>query len=132
MGNQINIQEFANILKCKVGKLPTVYLGLPLGASNRNKNLWEPVITKIQGRVGSWRNELLSKAGRLTLIKSVLSTMPTYFMSLFKMPCGIAKKINQILRKFYWNEEQQRRFIQLDGKVFLQAEKEDWGLRMFR
>lgn len=39
VGNQANIQELANVLKCKVGKLPTVYLGLPLGASNRKKEI---------------------------------------------------------------------------------------------
>lgn len=47
VGNQVNSQEYAGILKCKVGKLPDAYLGLPLGASSRKKDLWDPVITRI-------------------------------------------------------------------------------------
>ena len=44
----------------------------------------------------------LSKGGRLTLIKSTLSNIPTYYLSLFQIPVRMAKKIEKIQRDFLW------------------------------
>ena len=38
----------------------------------------------------------LSKGGRLTLIKSTISSLPTYFLSLFPLPVSIANKLKKI------------------------------------
>ena len=38
----------------------------------------------------------LSKGGRLTLIKSTISSLPTYFLSLFPLPVSIANKQKKI------------------------------------
>ena len=57
---------------------------------------------KIQNRLASWKAKILSRAGRLTLIKSVLNSLPIYYMSLFKMPKDIALKIVKLQRRFFW------------------------------
>jgi hypothetical protein len=44
----------------------------------------------------------LSKGGRVTLIKSTLSNLPTYFMSLFPIPNSIAKHIEKLQCSFLW------------------------------
>ena len=38
------------------------------------------------------------------MIKSVISTIPTYFLSVFKMPMGVAKKIEKLQRGFLWGD----------------------------
>ena len=37
-------RSLTNIINCKSGKLPIIYLGLPIGAKPRSKSLWDPVI----------------------------------------------------------------------------------------
>jgi hypothetical protein len=44
----------------------------------------------------------LSKGGRLTLIKSTLSNLPTYFMSLFPISTGVANRIEKLQCDFLW------------------------------
>jgi len=44
----------------------------------------------------------LSKGGRPTLIKSVISSIPTYFLSLFPLPSLVANKLEAIQRNFLW------------------------------
>ena len=53
---------------CKVGKLPTKYLGLPLCSGLPKKSLWDPVMEQIEIRWSSWKSRYLSLGGRLTLI----------------------------------------------------------------
>ena len=44
----------------------------------------------------------LSKGGHLTLLKSTLSNLPTYFLSLFPILAEVAKRIEKIQRNFLW------------------------------
>jgi hypothetical protein len=44
----------------------------------------------------------LSKCGRITLIKSTLSNLPTYFMSFFSLTAGVANCIEKLQRDFLW------------------------------
>lgn len=40
--------------------------------------------------------------GRLILLKSVLSSLPVYFLSIFKAPTGIISSIESIFKNFFW------------------------------
>lgn len=44
----------------------------------------------------------LSKGGRVTLIKSTLSNLPTYFLSLFLIHASVANHIEKLHRDFLW------------------------------
>jgi hypothetical protein len=47
--------------------------------------------------------EFLSiKGGRLTLLKSTLSSLPTYYLSLFTIPISVANRIERIQHNFLW------------------------------
>jgi hypothetical protein len=54
----------------------------------------------IERRLASWKMLYLSKGGRLTLIKSTLSNLPKYFMSLFPIPTGVANCIEKLQHNF--------------------------------
>ena len=45
----------------------------------------------------------LSKRGKVTLIKSSLSSLPTYFLSLLPLPGKVAKHMEKLQRDFLWN-----------------------------
>lgn len=83
-------------LGCKTESLPTIYLGFPLGAPHKAVSVWDGVEERFRKRFAIWKIQYISKEGRLTLIKSTLSSMPIYIMSLFQMP----KKVNNRLEKF--------------------------------
>ena len=80
------------------------YLGLPMvGGKNKMstfKDLWE----KIAKRVTGWKEKFISKAGREVLIKTIAQAIPTYSMSLFKLPRGLCNDINSIIAKYWWGQ----------------------------
>lgn len=51
-------------------------------------------------RIKSWTCRFLSYAGRVQLVKSILFATQVYWSSLFILPKGVIKKIEQVLHFF--------------------------------
>ena len=100
IGEVNNVHALAETLGCRVGVLPMTYLGMPLGASNKSPSIWNPILEKIERKIAGWKKLYLLKGGRLTLLKSTLSSLPTYFLSLFTIPTHVANKIEKLQRVF--------------------------------
>jgi hypothetical protein len=79
------------------------YLGLPLGASFKSISIWNGVIEKVERRLASWKKLYLSKGGKVTLIHSTLSSIPTYYLSLFLIPVSAAKRLELLQWEFLWS-----------------------------
>ena len=97
-----NFVLLLNVLGCRQGTLPMKYLGLPLGAKFKDKTIWNLILEKIERRLAGWKRLYLSKGGRVTLIKSTLSNLPTYFISLFPIPAAMANRIEKLQQNFLW------------------------------
>ena len=83
IGEVRNIQFLANILQRRLGSLPMIYLGMPLGTVYKTPSIWNLILEMMDKKLSSWKQLYLSKGGRLTLLKSTLSSLPTYYLSLF-------------------------------------------------
>ena len=90
VGDMPNLHELVEILGYRKSVLPLKYLGLPLGASFKDKTIWNPILEKIERRLAGWKMLYLSKGDKVTFIKSTLSSLPTYFLSLFPIPGKVA------------------------------------------
>jgi hypothetical protein len=81
-----NVHRLASISGYGVSSLPLKYLVLPMGASYKTKPTWNAVVEKIEHQLASWKMMYFSKGRRVTLIKSTLSNLLKYFLSLFPFP----------------------------------------------
>ena len=99
VGEVNNLIELASILQCRAGSLPMKYLEMPLGTSFKIALIWNPILEKMEKKLSRWKRLYLSKGGRLTLLKSTLSSLPTYFLSLFTIPNVVAARMERI----QWN-----------------------------
>ena len=96
VGEDNNLDALANILQCRVGSFPMKYLGMPLGTSFKTTSIWNPILEKMKKKLSRWKRLYLSKGGRLMLLKSTLSSLPTYFLSLFTIPKSMAARLESI------------------------------------
>jgi hypothetical protein len=94
----------ASIFDCRVVGLHMKYLGLPLGVHYKDTTIWNGVLETTEKRLAGWKLGLLSKGGRLTLIKSTLSNLPTYLLSLFSIPSSVANRLEKLQRNFLWGD----------------------------
>lgn len=90
---------------CSSGNLPFLYLGLPVGAKMGRIENWNLVVEKVRKRLESWKTKFISFGGRLTLVKSVLGSLPLYFFSLFHAPSGVLKELERVRSRFFWGGE---------------------------
>ena len=104
IGEVPNVHVLVEILGYRIGSLLMTYLGMPLGASHKSPTVWNPILEKIERKLVSWKKLYLSKGRRLTLLKSTLSSLPTYFLSLFIIPTHVANKIERLQRDFLWGD----------------------------
>ncbi|GJW50262.1 RNA-directed DNA polymerase, eukaryota [Tanacetum coccineum] len=97
-----NIHILLNVLKCfflasglKINLQKSKLMGLGVSSNV------DDVISKVSSRLSKWKIKSLSIGGRLTLLKSVLTSIPLYHMSIFKVPMGVLKKLESIRRNFF-------------------------------
>lgn len=83
----------ASLLGCTIGSLPFTYLGLPMGTTRPRVVDFAPSVDRVERRLTA-SSMFLPQGGRLTLINSVFSSIPTYYMCSLQLPVTIIKAID--------------------------------------
>ncbi|XP_071699063.1 uncharacterized protein [Rutidosis leptorrhynchoides] len=96
------INPLASHIGCQVGNFPFIYLGLPIGAKMNSLKDWGTVVDKFNSRLSGWKMRSMSFGGRLVLIKSVLSSLPLYYFSIFRASSCVIKVLERVRRSFFW------------------------------
>jgi hypothetical protein len=60
------------------------------------------MVQMIGNRLPGWKRRCFSYPGRETLVKSVLSSLPTFFLTVFKMPKWAFLQMDKFRRGFLW------------------------------
>ncbi|GJW17533.1 hypothetical protein Tco_0024969 [Tanacetum coccineum] len=97
-------EEMARWMSCSMGEFPFTYLGLPIGDRMSCIKAWRPVVEKFKNRLADWKARSMSFGGRLTLVKSVLGSLPLYYFSLFRVPSNVINNLEGIRRDFLWGD----------------------------
>lgn len=95
------LHEMADILEFKVGKIPFSYLGIRGGIQYKKTVEWDGVVKKIKERLKRWEGNKISFCGRITLFNSILSVIPLYYLSFYKIPKKIFEIYYEYTKKFF-------------------------------
>ncbi|XP_021994822.1 uncharacterized protein LOC110891434 [Helianthus annuus] len=87
------------------GELPVRYLGVPLISTRLLYKDCSILIERLEKRILNWKNRLLSFAGRLQLMLSVLSSMHIFWASVLILPARVIKELETKMRNFLWSQD---------------------------
>ncbi|GJR59356.1 RNA-directed DNA polymerase, eukaryota [Tanacetum coccineum] len=111
-----------------IGKWDKSNINVIVGVSSSRSCSWEDVLSKITVRLSKWKLKTLSIGGRLTLLKVVLTSMPLYQMSVYKVPMGVLNRMESMRRNFFNGVDNNDRKITMIGLKKILATKKKGGL----
>ncbi|XP_074297592.1 uncharacterized protein LOC141628333 [Silene latifolia] len=118
------LTEFKFAPKHDLGK----YLGLPTSIGSSKRDLFKFLVDKNKRRLSFWNNILLSSAGKLTLIRSVLSSLSLFSLSVFRKPVSLTSKLQSLMVHFWWSGTRNNKSIHWCSKDFLSRPVGEGGL----
>lgn len=104
------------------------YLGMPILHKRINKETFGEVLARVSARLAGWKGRMLSFAGRLTLTKFVLASIPVHSMSTIKLPQAILDRLDRVSRDFLWGSTAEKRKTHLIAWDKICLPKKDGGL----
>lgn len=99
------MEELAAVFGCAIGTLPFTYLGLPLGITKPTIQDLTPLVGLVERRLNS-SARFLGYGGRLEFVRSVLSSLPNFFMCSLKIQKAIINICNRAQRHCLWAKEE--------------------------
>jgi hypothetical protein len=73
---------------------------MPLHYKRLPKAAISPLVHKIGNQMSGWKMIFLTYPGRELLVKTVLSSVPTHFLTVYKLPKWAEKDIDRFCRSF--------------------------------
>jgi hypothetical protein len=120
--------EYKTLFGCDIGSLPFRYLGIPIHFRKLTNGEWKPVEDRFEKKFSCWAGKMLSYGDRLTLINSVLTSLPMFMLSFFEVPIGVRKRLDFFRSRFFWQGDGHKRKYRLTKWDMICRPKSQGGL----
>ncbi|XP_057811778.1 uncharacterized protein LOC131026015 [Salvia miltiorrhiza] len=105
------------------------YLGVPIFHGHVRASYFRLIHDRILAKFSRWHGRLLSMAGRLCLVKSVIQSCITHSMMVYKWPKFLIKELDGRCRNFIWTGDVRKKPTCFVSWSRVCAIKEEGGLR---
>lgn len=86
----------------QIGTMPFKYLSVPLDSKKLSVANCHPLIDRMLCRINHYYTRLLSYAGHLQLVKSVLFAIVNFWLQIFPLPKKVIEHVVGMCRRFLW------------------------------
>lgn len=102
-------EQVKQILGVELASFDAKYLGLPTPSGRMKGDRFQPMKERLGKRLKDYTEKNMSLGAKEILIKAVAQAIPTYIMSVFKLPLGLCNDLTSIIREFWWGVENVKR-----------------------
>lgn len=106
-------RSISHELRFKLTKQLGKYLGTQLVQGRFSKDYYKELIVKVETKLSRWKASSMSLAGRATLARSVLQSIPVFSMQTALLPRLVIQKLDKAVRDFIWGEGGEKRKLHL-------------------
>lgn len=103
-------------------------MDLPITLNHPKLIDYQYIINRATSKLSRWRSKFLTLAGRTTLFKSVLNSIPVYTMQTNLLPSKIIHQLKRLQRNFLLGSSAQKRKIHLINWDIITSPKSKGGL----
>ena len=107
-------EEVMNVLGITKETMNERYFGLPVHVGKSRSSVFGYLKDRVWQRIQSWKEILLSRAGKEVLIKAVAQAIPTFAMGCFDITKDICDQISSMIGKFWWSSQDKEKKDALD------------------
>jgi hypothetical protein len=107
--SQTRLLNIAGKLGFGIGSLPFIYLGVPIFKGKPKARFLKPIVDKVKVKLSAWKASLLSMAGRVQLVKSVVQGMLLHSLLIYYWPSSLIKELERYMRNFIWSGDISKR-----------------------
>ena len=91
-------------MSCQKGTFPFTYLGLPLSITKPSLEFFMPIVCRVEKSLCGIA-DFLNYGGKLEMVKSVLASLPNFFMCTLDVPISIKEQIVKYMRHCLWRKK---------------------------
>ncbi|XP_058733449.1 uncharacterized protein LOC131605067 [Vicia villosa] len=96
------LQAASQFLCRRLDSITFKFLGIIVGGNPQRAKFRNHIIASMRARLSPWIGRILSIGGRVALIKSVLSNLPIYYLSFFKLPKKVVGNKDMSVQEMGW------------------------------
>lgn len=89
------------LVQLKVISKHEKHLGLPFTIGRKEMHLFDDVKLNVLNKISTYHNKLFSSGGKEVLIKVVAQAVPTFAMSVFKLPMDLCNDTQKVVAGFW-------------------------------
>jgi hypothetical protein len=97
-----DIARVQEILSYRVQTFPCKYLGIPLSVYKLKRSEEQFLIDRVAAWISAWKGSMLNVAGRTTLVKATLSSIPIHTSITLCLSPWAIDMIDKLRRAFVW------------------------------
>ncbi|XP_074374021.1 uncharacterized protein LOC141714399 [Apium graveolens] len=90
---------------------PDKYLGMPMRIGSNRSVVFGFLADRVQQKLQAWTAQNISKAGKVTLLKTSAQSIPNFWMNLLLVPREICDKIEKAMNAYWWGGGGERKGI---------------------
>jgi len=107
--SESRLHNIINLFGFSIGSLPFTYLGAPIFKGRPKPIYFQAIADRVKSKLANWKASLLSIAGRVQLVKSVIASMLTHTMSVYSWPISLLKSMEKCIKNFIWTGDTAKR-----------------------
>ena len=90
------LQRWEDMFGFSINSFPFTYLGAPVGHNPKS-----PQLNKIDKKLATWKEKSLNLAERLTLIKSTINNILSYWFNFYNISNRVCASLEKRRRNFF-------------------------------